>query len=96
MKTGFMQSLPKKILWISGNEGWAYDNHFKRVKAHSDLEHIVVSKHNMKKDEVKEVIEKINPDLIVSGSLKAREFVKDSQIFIFILDGNRQIAGWLR
>lgn len=90
------QNFLKKILWISGHRGWAYNNHFNRIKAYSRFDHIVICRSEMNDQKIFEMIDKIKPDLIISGSLKARKYAKDFQKFIFVLDGNRQLNGWKR
>ena len=98
MKKECMQSLPKKILWISDVAGWAYDNRFNRIRKYSDYDHIQILTTGLSVGMVKKMIAEVNADLIIAQNPGAFRLIREEDVHksITLFTGTRCLNGWKR
>ena len=98
MRRQCMESLPKKILWISDVEGWAYDNRFNNIRKHSDYDHIQILTSGLSRGMVVRMIVEKDADLIIAQNPRAFKLIREIDVpkAITIFAGQRCLTDWRR
>lgn len=93
-----MESLPKKILWISDVTGWAYENRFNRIRKYSKYDHVQILTSGLSHEMVCKMIVDINADLIIVQNPRGQSLIRLSDVpkTITIFSGQRGLLGWSR